>query len=196
MGVQLIGPSFNQRKDTAMKKKIKTYGVRGLMEWVCSIPVGKSHMRIEFTGGVLTSYGNTPAKFVTKDLLQQAIIENSDLFKKGRIVLLSVMETDEEEDRMVTPEPSKEETQEDEATNEPSTVETLKQRAKAASEPSENEVTEQPKVETVTTKEFTCNDDAKDFLETEFGAKRSSMRTRADIISIGKTYGVEVKFAD
>lgn len=84
----------------AKKKKIKTYGVRGLMEWVCNIPVGKSHMRIEFTGGVLTSYGNTPAKFVTKDLLQQTIIEHSEFFKKKRIVLLSVVETNEDEDRM------------------------------------------------------------------------------------------------
>lgn len=84
----------------ATKKKIKTYGVRGLMEWVCNIPVGKSHMRIEFTGGVLTSYGNTPAKFVTKDLLQQTIIEHSEFYKKKRIVLLSVVETNEDEDRM------------------------------------------------------------------------------------------------
>ena len=84
----------------ATKKKIKTYGVRGLMEWVCNIPVGKSHMRIEFTGGVLTSYGNTPAKYVTKDLLQQTIIEHSDFFKKKRIVLLSVVETDEDEDKL------------------------------------------------------------------------------------------------
>lgn len=84
----------------ATKKKIKTYGVRGLMEWVCNIPVGKSHMRIEFTGGVLTSYGNTPAKFVTKDLLQQTIIEHSEFYKKKRIVLLSVVDTDEDEDRM------------------------------------------------------------------------------------------------
>lgn len=82
------------------KKKIKTYGVRGLMEWVCNIPVGKSHMRIEFTGGVLTSYGNTPAKYVTKDLLQQTIIEHSEFFKKKRIVLLSVIDTDEDEDRL------------------------------------------------------------------------------------------------
>ena len=82
------------------KKKIKTYGVRGLMEWVCNIPVGKSHMRIEFTGGVLTSYGNTPAKYVTKDLLQQTIIEHSESFKKKRIVLLSVIDTDEDEDRL------------------------------------------------------------------------------------------------
>ena len=84
----------------ATKKKIKTYGVRGLMGWVCNIPVGKSHMRIEFTGGVLTSYGNTPAKYVTKDLLQQTIIEHSDFFKKKRIVLLSVVETDEDEDKL------------------------------------------------------------------------------------------------
>lgn len=71
-----------------MRKTIKTYGVRGLMEWVCNIPVGKTHMRVEFTGGVLTSYGNTPAKFTTDDPFKQAVIEHSEWYKTGRIKLL------------------------------------------------------------------------------------------------------------
>lgn len=83
------------------KKTIKTYGVRGLMEWVCNIPVGKAKMRIEFTGGVLTKYGVSPAKYVTNDLFRQTLIEGSQLFKAGRIKLLSAVETDEDEDRLV-----------------------------------------------------------------------------------------------
>lgn len=79
-----------------MKKKIKTYGVKGLMEWVCNVPVGKTHMRVEFTGGVLTPYGNTPAKYTTSDPLKQAVIENSPLYKSGRIKLLRSRDTDEE----------------------------------------------------------------------------------------------------
>lgn len=84
-----------------MKKKIKTYGVRGLMEWVCNIPVGKTRLRVEFSGGVLTQYGNTPAKFVTDDLLKQAIIENSKQYKSGKITLLSCIESSEEETRRI-----------------------------------------------------------------------------------------------
>lgn len=163
-----------------MKKKIKTYGVRGLMEWICNIPVGKSNMRIEFTGGVLTSYGNTPAKFVTKDLLKQTIIENSDLFKNKRIELLSVIDTDEDEDRIVSA-PANEAEKPSESS-----------KTEAVSEKKEEAQT----VETVTTKEFSCNDDAKDFFETEFGVKRSSMRTRADIIKTGSMLGFEVRFVE
>ena len=55
---------------------------------------------------------------------------------------------------------------------------------------------EEETVNTSTRKEFTCNDDAKDFLETEFGVKRSTLRTRADITACGKSNGIDVVFTD
>lgn len=89
------------KENMATKKKtIKTYGVKGLMEWVCNIPVGRARMRVEFTGGVLTKYGVSPAKYTTNDLFKQTLIENSALYKAGRIRLLSAVETDEDEDRL------------------------------------------------------------------------------------------------
>lgn len=173
-----------------MKKKIKTYGVRGLMEWICNIPVGKSNMRIEFTGGVLTSYGNTPAKFVTKDLLQQTIIENSDLFKNKRIELLSVIDTDEDEDRIASA-PANEAEKPAESSKTEAVVE-KKEKAEHGGDEVEADANNVP----TTVKEFTCNDDAKDFMESEFGVKRSSMRTRADIIKTGSTLGIDVRFVE
>ena len=71
-----------------MANKRKTYGVRGLMEWVCSIACGKAVLNVSFTGGTLTGYGVTPATYVTEDPMKQAIIENSSYFKNGRIKLL------------------------------------------------------------------------------------------------------------
>lgn len=86
-----------------MNKEIRTYGIRGLMECMVSIPVGKAHMRVEFTGGILTSYGNTPAKYTTSDQFKQTVIENSPQFKSGRIVLLDRIPTGEADDKAHAP---------------------------------------------------------------------------------------------
>lgn len=66
----------------------KTYGVNGLMEWDTAIPVGKAIMKVHFSGGSLTGYGVTPATFTTEDPIKQRIIENSDYFKSGKIVVV------------------------------------------------------------------------------------------------------------
>lgn len=67
----------------------KTYGAKGLMEWECLIKVGKATLHVPFTGGSQTEYGVVPAKFTTDNAVKQAIIERSDYFKHGRIVLLN-----------------------------------------------------------------------------------------------------------
>lgn len=70
----------------------KTYGVSGLMDWTTQIKVGKGAVSVHFTGGALTAYGVTPAKYSTSNVFFQNVIENSEQFKSGRIQLLSVME--------------------------------------------------------------------------------------------------------
>lgn len=67
----------------------KTYGAKGLMEWQCDIKSGKAMLHVPFTGGTQTEYGVTPAKYTTENPVIQAMIERSDHFKRGRIVLLS-----------------------------------------------------------------------------------------------------------
>lgn len=54
--------------------------------------------------------------------------------------------------------------------------------------------TESKAEKTMTALEFTCNDDAKDYLEENFGVARSKLRTRADIVSAGKENGVDIHF--
>ena len=75
-----------------MKAKKKTYGVQGYMEWQVLIRCGKATVIVHFSGGSLTGYGVTPAEFTTENPMTQAIIENSDYFKKGKIFLMREIE--------------------------------------------------------------------------------------------------------
>lgn len=70
----------------------KTYGVVGLMDWTTQIKAGKATVSVHFTGGALTAYGVTPAKYTTANKFFQSIIEHSSDFASGRIVLLSSVE--------------------------------------------------------------------------------------------------------
>ena len=42
--------------------------------------------------------------------------------------------------------------------------------------------------------EFSTNQEAKDYLTNTFGVKSGTMRTRAEIIAVGETYGVKIIF--
>ena len=75
-----------------MKSKKKTYGVHGYMEWQALIRCGKATVTVHFSGGSLTGYGVTPAEFTTESPMTQAIIENSDYFKKSKIFLMREVE--------------------------------------------------------------------------------------------------------
>lgn len=69
----------------------KTYGVKGMIEWHALIPFGKgSTMKVDFTGGTLTGYGISPAKFTTGNKMVQDIIERSAYYKTGKIILMNV----------------------------------------------------------------------------------------------------------
>lgn len=77
----------------------KTYGVMGLMEWNCIIDNGHGvRLHVPFTGGYENKFGIQPATYVTSNAVAQHIIEHSDYFIRGRIVLLhdSVMEVSAE----------------------------------------------------------------------------------------------------
>lgn len=75
-----------------MKAKKKKYGVQGYMEWQAVIRCGKATVTVHFSGGSLTGYGVTPAEFTTENPMTQAIIENSEYFKKGKIFLMREVE--------------------------------------------------------------------------------------------------------
>ncbi|MDE7160587.1 MAG: hypothetical protein K2O24_07080 [Muribaculaceae bacterium] len=67
---------------------MKTYAIKGLMEFQALIPAGRSSIRIPFTGGSMSGYGVTPATFSTADPGLQHLIEASPDFRRGRITVL------------------------------------------------------------------------------------------------------------
>lgn len=72
----------------------KTYGVSGMIEWHVMLPAsgsGRSMLAIDFTGGQISGYGVSPARFTTADPFVQRVIEESCWYReKKRIVLLNV----------------------------------------------------------------------------------------------------------
>lgn len=207
-----------------MKKKRITYGVSGMMEYQAVIKVGRNNMKVNFSDGSMNAMGVNPAKFTTSDFMVQHAIENSLDFKKGRIFIFQVIELDGElriERPAPTPPPATEPTPtpskmqlmmqdtpasraaEEKPAETPAPAETpLEQPTIAEETPAEipadaEEETEAPAEESASGKvevEFSVNDDAKDYLEQTFGAERNKLRTRADIIAAGETYGVDIKF--
>ena len=71
-------------KQTTMATK--TYGIKGLMEWVALIRVG----------GSMSAFGVVPATYTTSDKVMQHIIEKSDYYAKGKITLIRATETETE----------------------------------------------------------------------------------------------------
>lgn len=62
-----------------------TYSVSGMMEWVAVIPTRSNLLRVRFSGGSLSGYGVTPATFTTSNPVVIRMIEDSRLFKSGKI---------------------------------------------------------------------------------------------------------------
>lgn len=67
-----------------MKKK---YVIRGMMESHPLFRAGRTRIQVAFTGGHLCNGGTTPAQFETADAVIQRVIEDSLLFKSGKIIL-------------------------------------------------------------------------------------------------------------
>lgn len=79
-------PFFIKEMEYMVTKK---YGTTGLMEWMCSIAVGKARFSFLFSGGMFNGFGMVPATFTTSDAVQQRVIEDSFYFKSGKIKLLA-----------------------------------------------------------------------------------------------------------
>lgn len=174
-----------------MKKKRITYGVSGMMEYQVVVKIGKSSMKVLFSDGSVSAMGVNPATYTTDSFIVQQAIENSYEYKRGRIKTVNVIELDEEmrvernktkaeEDAMVVSEA------------EGKTEAELAEETEVASE--DNEESEAAVAQEGTEIEFTCNDDAKDYLEEKYGYIRSKLRTRDDIIKAGKAHGLEIIF--
>ncbi len=65
----------------------KKYQVRGLLEWKALIPAGRGFIRVTFSGGQMSASGMSPAEFVTGNRALQRLIETSDYYQSGRIII-------------------------------------------------------------------------------------------------------------
>lgn len=172
-----------------------------MMEYQSIIRFGKNTLKVTFTGGSMNAIGVTPATYTTSSFLLQQAIENSNEFTRGRIRIVKVVELDEEL-RIERPKPA---TAIAERSNPAPTAKAEKapeptEKAEVAGENAEEGATseEQPEAaeptEPATQVEFSCNDDAKDYLEQTFGYVRSKLRNREEIINAGKAHNVDIIF--
>lgn len=197
-----------------MKKKRITYGVYGMMEYQSIIKIGRATLKVLFSDGSMTAFGQNPAKYTTSDFLVQRAIENSSDFKRGRITVVNAIELDEEV--RIERNPAKKETvkvanTEVEPTAEETTTGTDGEQTAAEEVAEATDGEESPADETAastdeaeaststtdgaTEVEFTTNQEAKDYLSNTFGVT-TAFRNRAEIVACGATYGVKITFAN
>ena len=189
---------------TTMKKKKITYGVSGMMEYQAVIKVGKKNVSINFSDGSISAMGINPASFTTDNIILQNAIEASSDFKRGRITIVRTIVLDEDLPIIrnapkpakspipaASPQPEPQPEPEHEANNGSQEVADTPQKAESNPDAPEDKVEETAPLTQV---EFSCNDDAKDYLEQNFGYVRSKLRNRDDIIAAGKAHNVEINF--
>ncbi len=194
-----------------MKARRKTYGIYGYIEYQAVINVGQNKIKIPFTGGTVSAFGTTPATFETDNLVAQISIEHSSEYRSGKISLLRDVELDRDIEignnakpaakggRLAgTPGPSG--LGNGIAENGIGTGQVQGADGygvSAASGETASTVASGETAPAITEEvEFSCVDDAKEYLTEKFGAQKSKLRTRAAIIECGKQYGVDIVFED
>ena len=191
-----------------MKARRKTYGIYGYIEYQAVINVGQNKIKIPFTGGTVSAFGTTPATFETDNLVAQISIEHSSEYRSGKISLLRDVELDRDIEIGNNAKPAAKggrlagtaglgngiaengiETERTQgADGDGVSAASGETASDVASESSAPAITEEV--------EFSCVDDAKEYLTEKFGAQKSKLRTRAAIIECGRQYGVDIVFED
>lgn len=214
--------AFIYNQTTDMKKKRITYGVFGMMEYQSIIKIGRATLKVLFTDGSITSLGQTPAQYTTSDFIVQHAIENSSDFKRGRIRVVNTIELDEDvriernhaastqtapaqtavnvEAATESAAPANDEatavadvSETKEETETETASDAVEDTTEAASETTEEAEGKAEEAATPTEVEFGTNQEAKDYLANTFGVK-GALKTRAEIIAAGETYGVKITF--
>lgn len=204
-----------------VNKSKTTYGVYNLIEWHALLHLGKGRVKVTFTGGSITAQGVTPATFTTEDPVVQFAIERSPEFKSGKIKVVRRVKLEGliPIERNGLGARSKDLAQNYSGTE--AGTSGLGPRAEALAQNysggmgqdggsgfgAEDGAMEQDGAgsseeggETaaagigMTQVEFASNDEAKDYLEQNFGLVRSKLRNREDIYKAGKANGVEIFF--
>lgn len=134
-------------------KVLKVYGAPGLQEWTLVLGNGP-RLHLHFEHGSQNAFGASPAEYRTENKFFQTIIEQSNYFKEGRIVLLDEVVLEGEEDD-----------------NAVSSV--------AESESQASEAQEEAQPEGAMKMLFTSVDDAREYAVEKLGVSATSVRARA-----------------
>lgn len=67
----------------------KTYGINNVVEASYLFPAMKGHLRANFTGGVIDERRGRPATLTTKNQVAMFIIENSEMYRSGKIFIVA-----------------------------------------------------------------------------------------------------------
>ena len=134
-------------------KVLKVYGAPGLQEWTLVLGNGP-RLHLHFEHGSQNAFGASPAEYRTENKFFQTIIEQSNYFKEGRIVLLDeVVLEGEDGDNAVS--------------------------SVAESEAQASEAQEEAQPEVAMRMVFTSVDDAREYAVEKLGVAASSVRSRA-----------------
>lgn len=191
-----------------------------MMEYQSIIKIGRATLKVLFSDGSITAFGQNPAKYTTSDFLVQRAIENSSDFKRGRVTVVNSIELDEEVRIERNPakkeavkvantevEPTAEvtatgadgeQTAAEEVAEATGKEETPADKTTASTDEAEAEAETEASTSTTdgtTEVEFTTNQEAKDYLANTFGVT-TAFRNRAEIVACGETYGVKITFAN
>ena len=142
-------------------KVLKIYGAPGLQEWTLVLGNGP-RLHLHFEHGSQNAFGASPAEYRTENKFFQTIIEQSNYFKEGRIVLLDeVVLEGEEDDNAVSP------------------VAESEAQAVAESEAQASEAQEEAQSKLAMKMVFTSVDDAREYAVEKLGVSATSVRARA-----------------
>lgn len=181
-----------------MKKKRITYGINGFMDYQVVINVGKSHLNIMFSDGTMTAFGSNPCRFTTENFILQQSIERSKEFKKGLIKVLHVIELNDdlkfENNTGEFIKSSKETSSSCKPTNSDSVKEEITSEKEVSEVAEESSSAVKEVSSSVLSVEFEYNEEAKDYLEKEFGVNRGTLINRKTIVECGKNLGVDITF--
>lgn len=153
-----------------------TYGVPGLVDWVAQIKVGAATVKVHFSGGALTAYGVTPAEYTTDNPFLQRVIEQSQYFKSGRILVQRWQEISEpEKPKKMRPQAAPANTEEAPTPKTP---------------PQSQEAPEEPQANTAGEVEVTCLQDAQGYLLEKFNIPAYKVRSYEAAQKAAEEHGV------
>lgn len=165
--------------------KIKTYGVLELTEWHGKVKAGTIEVAVSFTGGTSSPGGAQPAYLVTKDPIIQFVIENSNEFKNGFIVLLMSQDIPGNHPRMAVAKPKQQTTPIQPKAPQPNEVKTDDAPAP------QNGQTAEGINNGLTQVEVSCLQDAQAYLQEHFNISSYKVRTYEAAQQTASEHGVQ-----